>query len=99
MRERYSLQVLNEFGVWTDLQNNNNLNVLIEKDIEMSGDPTLGAGDTATSRIWDNELEQKVSEVTAEQILEAVRKHTDPERISIVRVGSFDGGWVITSIS
>ena len=40
---------------------------------------------------WDGELEKRISEITPEQILKAVRESIDPEDISIVRVGSFDG--------
>jgi len=38
---------------------------------------------------WDGELEKKVAALTAEQIAEAMRRHIDPARITIVQAGDF----------
>jgi len=38
---------------------------------------------------WDAELEKKVESLTAEQITSAMRKHINPDKISIVKAGDF----------
>ena len=38
---------------------------------------------------WDAEQELKIGELTPEQILEAMRRHIDPEKISVVMAGDF----------
>ncbi len=38
---------------------------------------------------WDSEFEQRVQELTPEEILGAFRRHIDPDKISIVRAGDF----------
>ena len=39
---------------------------------------------------WDAELERKIAEITAEEILTAFRKHIDPDKMSVVRAGDFE---------
>jgi len=38
---------------------------------------------------WDAELENKVSALTPEQIVAALRRHIDPAKITIVKAGDF----------
>ena len=38
---------------------------------------------------WEAELERKIAALTPEQINEAMRRHIDPEKISIVMAGDF----------
>ena len=39
---------------------------------------------------WDKELEAKIAALTPQQILEAMRRHIDPDKISIVMAGDFE---------
>jgi zinc protease len=38
---------------------------------------------------WDAEFEKKVEALTSEQITAAMRKHLDPEKLSIIKAGDF----------
>jgi zinc protease len=38
---------------------------------------------------WSEELEKKISALTAEQVVAAMRKHIDPAKITIVKAGDF----------
>jgi zinc protease len=40
---------------------------------------------------WDADLEKKVSALTTQQINEAMRRHIDPSKITIVKAGDFAG--------
>ncbi len=39
--------------------------------------------------LWDEDLEKKIAALTPEQIVQAMRKHIDPAKISIVKAGDF----------
>ena len=43
---------------------------------------------------WDEQLEQKIAALTAEQINAAFRKHIDPANVSIVKAGDFKSAGV-----
>ena len=43
----------------------------------------------ARTLAWDADLEKKVSELKPEQIVAAMRRHIDPEKITIVKAGDF----------
>jgi zinc protease len=38
---------------------------------------------------WESDLEKKVSDLTPEQIVAAMRKHLDPSKISMIKAGDF----------
>jgi zinc protease len=39
---------------------------------------------------WDVQLEQRIQSLTAKEVLEAMRRHIDPDRISFVKAGDFN---------
>ncbi len=39
--------------------------------------------------LWDAQLEKKVSELTGDQIVAAMRKHVDPTRFTVIKAGDF----------
>lgn len=43
---------------------------------------------------WDEQLEQKIQALTAEQVNAAFRKHIDPDSVSIVKAGDFKSAGV-----
>jgi zinc protease len=43
---------------------------------------------------WDEQLEQKIRALTAEQINTAFRKHIDPAALSIVKAGDWKAAGV-----
>jgi zinc protease len=38
---------------------------------------------------WDADLERKVAALTPQQVLEAMRRHIDPAKLSVVKAGDF----------
>jgi zinc protease len=40
---------------------------------------------------WDEELERRIAALTPKQVLEAMRRHIDPTRLSVVKAGDFNG--------
>lgn len=40
---------------------------------------------------WDTELEAKIAKLSPDEVRDALRRHVDPERISIVKAGDFNG--------
>jgi len=38
---------------------------------------------------WESDLEKKVSDLTPEQVVAAMRKHLDPSKISMIKAGDF----------
>jgi zinc protease len=38
---------------------------------------------------WDEEFENKVMNLTAQQILDAMKKYIDPKKLSFVKAGDF----------
>jgi zinc protease len=42
--------------------------------------------------LWDEDFEKKIAALTPEQITQALRKHIDPAKISIVKAGDFAKG-------
>src|SRR6185295_16671762 len=38
---------------------------------------------------WEDEFEKRIAALTPEQVTEAMRKHIDPSKISIVKAGDF----------
>ncbi len=43
------------------------------------------------SMLWDAGLDEKVINLTPDQILDSVRRHLDPKKMSIIRAGDFEG--------
>ncbi len=43
---------------------------------------------------WDAELERKIADLTPDQILQAMRRHIDPDKITVVVAGDFEKGVV-----
>jgi zinc protease len=49
----------------------------------------LGATHNGRTLAWDAELEQKVRQLTTEQVRDAMRRHLDTERMAVVKAGDF----------
>jgi zinc protease len=64
-------------------------NVSRSNDRELAQQLAGHAYDDRTMR-WDAELEKKIAEITAGEILTAFRKHIDPDKMSVVRAGDFE---------
>ena len=40
--------------------------------------------------MWEDQLENKIGALTPEQVLSALRKHVDPQKLVIVTAGDFE---------
>ena len=40
---------------------------------------------------WDAELERRIAQLTPKQVQEALRKHVDPSKLTVVKAGDFAG--------
>jgi zinc protease len=67
---------------------------LESQNVARSGDAALARrllqlGYDERTVAWEADLEQKVASLTAEQVNAAVRRHLDPQQVSIFRAGDF----------
>ncbi|PYR23372.1 MAG: insulinase family protein, partial [Acidobacteria bacterium] len=67
---------------------------LQQQKLNRAGDQQLASqlsGYLFTNRTleWDDRLESRVGELTAERVTAAMRKHIDPAKVSIIRAGDF----------
>jgi len=67
---------------------------LQQQKLNRSGDQGLAgrlSGYLFTNRMldWDEKLESRMGELTAERVTAAMRRHIDPAKISIIKAGDF----------
>ena len=67
---------------------------LQSRQVSRSQDSRLAG--TMTSRLfqgrtlaWDEDFERKIDALTADQIVSALRRHLDPDKMTIVKAGDF----------